>query len=85
MSGQARCPRCQAPLILAEATWLPTAEGYAPSLEWSHQRPDGKGWCRSHTGPPLARDYRDVPAYGKVCAESEPLRAPAEVPGIAAD
>jgi hypothetical protein len=78
----ALCPRCQAPLILSDANWLPTAEGYLPALEWSHQRPDGAGWCRSRTGPPAG--YTDAPAYGKLCAESDTLASVPAAPGRAA-
>lgn len=77
------CPRCNAPLVLSDARWLPAPDGYLPALQWEHRRPDDGRWCRSHSGPP--RPYQSPCAHGTVCPDSEPLRVPAEVPGIAAD
>jgi hypothetical protein len=78
----ALCPRCSAPLLTSEAKWLPGADGYLPALQWEHQRPDGAGKCRCHTGPPAR--YEMVPDCATVGAESDTLASVPAAPGSAA-
>jgi hypothetical protein len=61
------CPRCGAKLHDREAAWLSGPPGYAPALFWVHDRPDGKGKCRLHSGPRLG-GYADAGSGGSIDA-----------------